>query len=55
MPQCEAKCETIDMKIIFYSHVNKTHLHKKGMALSLVLKVRVLGARKGMAYRPSFR
>ena len=55
MPQCEAKGETIDMKMIFYSHADKTHLHKKGFALSLVLKVRVLGARKGMAYRPSCR
>ena len=55
MPQCEAKCETIDMKMIFYHHANKTHLHKKGFALSLILKVRVLEARKGMAYRLSFR
>ena len=44
--QCEAKCETIDMKIIFYSHSNITHLHKKDFALSLVLKVRVLGTRE---------
>ena len=44
--QCEAKCETIDVKIFFYSHSNKTHLHKKGFALSLVLKVRVLGTRE---------
>ena len=33
------KCEAIDMKITFY--VNETHYHKKGFALSLVLKVRV--------------
>ena len=43
--QCEAKCETI-MKIIFYSHSNITHLHKKGFAFGLVLKVRVLGTRE---------
>ena len=30
------------MKMSFYSHANKTHLHKKGFAPSLVLKVRVL-------------
>ena len=30
------------MKMIFHSHANKTHFHKKGFALSLVLKVRVL-------------
>ena len=28
-----------------YSHANKTHFHKKGFALSLVLKVRVFGTR----------
>ena len=38
----EAKSKAIDMKMNFYSHVNKTHFHKKGFALSLVLKVRVL-------------
>lgn len=31
------------MKMIFYSHTNKTHSHKKGFALSLVVKVRVFG------------
>ena len=30
-----------DVKMIFYSHANKTHFHKKGFALSLVMKVRV--------------
>ena len=34
------------MEIIFYSHANKTHLHKKGCAPSLILKVRVFGTRK---------
>ena len=28
------------MKMIFDSHANTTHLHMKGLALSLVLKVR---------------
>ena len=32
-----------DMKMIFYSQANKTHFHKKGFALSLVLKVRAFG------------
>ena len=36
----------IDMKMIFNSHVDKTHFHKKGFALSLVLKVRVCRTRK---------
>ena len=31
---------------MFCSHSNITHLHKKGFALSLVLKVRVLGTRE---------
>ena len=31
------------MKVIFCSSANKTHLHKKGFALNLVLKVRVSG------------
>ena len=34
------------MEIIFHSHVNKTHFHKKGCAPSLILKVRVFGTRK---------
>ena len=38
--QSEAKCETFDMKTIFYSYANKTHFQKKGFALSLFLKVR---------------
>ena len=32
--------------IIFYSHGNKTHAHKKGFALSVVLKVRVFVTQK---------
>ena len=34
--------EANNMKMIFYSLVNKTHFHKKGFVLRLVLKVRVL-------------
>ena len=34
------------MEIIFHSHANKTHFHKKGCALELILKVRVFGTRK---------
>ena len=37
---------SIDMNIIFYSRANKTHFHKKGFALSLVLKARVFGTWK---------
>ena len=41
--QSEVKCKANDMKMIIYSHANKTHLHKKRFfALSLVLKVKVL-------------
>ena len=29
-----------------FFYANKTHFHKKGIALSLVLKVRVFGTRK---------
>ena len=36
--QSEAKYEAI-MKMIFYSHANKTHFVKKGFAPTLVLKV----------------
>ena len=35
--------EANDMKMIFYSVVNKTHFHRKGFALGLFLKVRVFG------------
>ena len=34
------------MKMIFYSHANKTYFHHKGFEISLVLKVRVFGACK---------
>ena len=32
--------------MIFYSHANKSHFQKKGSALGLILKVRVLRTRK---------
>ena len=32
--QNEARCSAIDMEIIFHSHANKTHFHKKGCAPS---------------------
>ena len=44
--QSEAKCEAIDVKMIFNYEANKTHFHNKGFALSLVLKVRFFGTRK---------
>ena len=28
--QNEGRCSVFDMEIIFHSHANKTHLHKKG-------------------------
>ena len=34
------------MEMIFHSHANKTHLHKKGCALGLILKGRVFGTQK---------
>ena len=34
------KCSAFDMEMIFYSHANKTHFHKKGSALGLILKVK---------------
>ena len=32
--QSEAKCEAIDMKMIFNYDANKTHFHQKGLALA---------------------
>ena len=34
------------MEMIFHSNANKTHFHKKGCPLGLILKVRVFGTRK---------
>ena len=44
--QNEVKCSAFDIEIIFHSHANKTHFHKKGCALGLILKVTVFGTRK---------
>ena len=44
--QSEAKCEAIDMKMIFNYDANKTHFHNKGFALSLVLKAKFFGTPK---------
>ena len=44
--QNEGRCSAFDMEIIFHSHANKTHFHKKGCAPNLFLKVRVFGTRK---------
>ena len=43
--QKEGRCSAFDMEIIFHSHANKTHFHKKGSApsmCSIILKVSVL-------------
>ena len=42
----KVKWSAFDMEMIFHSNVNKTHFHKKGCALGLILKVRVFGTRK---------
>ena len=34
--QNEGRCSAFDMEIIFHSHANKTHFHKKGCAPSLI-------------------
>ena len=36
--QNEVKCSAFDMEIIFHSHANKTHFHKKGCVLGLTRK-----------------
>ena len=41
------------MEIIFHSHANKTHFHKKGCAPSLILKVRVLELGSGLSSIPA--
>ena len=43
--QSEAKFKAIDMKMIFYSHANKTHFPRKVLQLAC-LKVTVFGTRK---------
>ena len=44
--QNEGRCSAFDMEIIFHSHANKTHFHKRGCVPSLIFKVRVFGTRK---------
>ena len=41
--QNEVKCPAFDMEMIFHSHANKSHFHKKSCALGLILRVRVFG------------
>ena len=52
--QSEARCEAIDVKMISYSLANKTHFHKKGFELSLLLKVRNLDFGKGLFFFETF-
>ena len=44
--QNEVRCSAFDVEMIFHSHANKTHFHRKGCVLNLILKVRVFGIRK---------
>ena len=44
--QNEVKCSAFHMEMTLHSHANKSHFHKKGCALGLILKVRVFGTRK---------
>ena len=46
--QKEVKCSAFDMGLIFHSHANKTHFKKKGCALGLILKERVLELGSGL-------
>ena len=39
--QKEVKGSAFDMEMIFHSHPNKTHFHKKACGVGLILKVRV--------------
>ena len=48
--QSEAKCEAIDMKMIFNYDANKTHFHVKGFALSLNCFESEIFWNLGMAY-----
>ena len=56
----EVKCSAFDMEMIIHFHANKTHFHKKGCALGLILKsetpitltVRSLRTRKGKKLSP---
>ena len=42
----KVKWSAFDMEMIFHSRANKTHFHKKGCALGLILKVGVFGTQK---------
>ena len=42
----EVKCSAFELEMIFHSHANKTHFHKKGCALGLILKLRGFRTRK---------
>ena len=44
--QNEVECSAFDVEMIFNSHANKTHFHRKGCALGLILKVRLFGTQK---------
>ena len=44
--QNKGRSSAFDMEIIFHSHANKTHFHKKGCAPSLIMKMRVFGTQK---------
>ena len=41
--QNEVKCSAFDMEMIFHSHANKSHFHKKSCVLGFILRVRVFG------------
>ena len=40
--QNEGRCSAFDTEMIFHSHANNTHFHKKGCTPSVILIVRVL-------------
>ena len=46
--QNEGRCSAFDMEILFHSHANKTHFHKKGCVPSFILNVRVLELGSGL-------
>ena len=46
--QNEVKCSAFDMQMIFHSHANKPHFHKKGCVVGLILKVWVYELGSGL-------
>ena len=46
--QNEVKCSVFHIERKFYSNAQKTHFHKRGCALGLILKVRVLELGSGL-------